>query len=39
MNNVLAQEIDFNQAEQEVDRAINIFLSQDIDVIIGDDNE
>ena len=36
---VLAQEIDFNQAEQEVDRAINIFLSQDIDVIIGDDDE
>ena len=32
---VLAQEINFSQAEQEVDQAIDIFMNEDIEVIIG----
>ena len=32
---VLAQEINFSQAEQEVDQTIDIFMNEDIEVIIG----
>ena len=32
VTHVLAQEINFTQAEQEVDQAIDIFMNEDIEV-------